>query len=269
MAMEDFEDMDAVGTQNDGEPSAVVSDTPAETPETPEIEQKDLDAGDDSPEPEETPDPEPEDGHKKETGSQRLKKQRQRLEAENEALRKLLLEKANGSPVQTEAKHEAVVTTQGRPSLDQFETHEEWVEAVADWRYDQRRAKEREEERRETAQSEWDRKIAEGKSKFADFEDALESAPAPSPAVAKHLFRPTTTPEVIHYLATNPDEYNKLNRMKDPDDIAEYMAEIKYKLKTPTTKTKQASSAPPPIKPVTPRASIVVKKNELKGLEDF
>lgn len=267
-----IENMD-VGIQNDGEPVAVEK-TPIEPP-TESLAEAGESAGENAGEdagkqegeevgqPEETQ----EEARKRKSGSQREREKRMRLEAENEALRSLLTKGQEGKP-STAPPIPVDPNGKPKPSAEQFDTHEEWVEALSDWKYDQRRAAERAESERNAAQTEWAKKCAEGREKFPDFDDLIQDAPAPSPLVAQRLFKPSTTPEVIHYLASNLEEYERINRLKDPGDVAEALAEIRVKLKSPPPKTKTPSAAPAPIRPVTPRAAVIVPER-LRGIEDF
>lgn len=270
MSHESIESMD-VGIQNDGEPIAVESvpanpptDTLANVGENLDNDGETPDSSDDHAEEDKEVGKKPD----RIPGSQRARERRLRLEAENEALRNLLAQGQAGKPsAPVDAPPDPLAKP--KPSAEQFETHEEWVEALSDWKYDQRRAKERQEAERNEAQTEWSKKCAEGREKFPDFDDLIQDAPAPSPLVAQRLFKPSTTPEVIHYLASNLDEYERINRLKDPGDVAEALAEIKTKIKAPSPpKPKQPSSAPAPIKPVTPRAAVITS-DRFRGIEDF
>jgi len=269
MNQDNIESMD-IGMQNDGEPIAVEK-VPIQ-PSAESLAEAGAEAGEQNEatedEGKEQSEETPEEARKRKSGSQREREKRIRLEAENEALRNLLAQGQAGKPsVPVDAPPDPLAKP--KPSAEQFETHEEWVEALSDWKYDQRRAKERQEAERNEAQTEWSKKCAEGREKFPDFDDLIQDAPAPSPLVAQRLFKPSTTPEVIHYLASNLDEYERINRLKDPGDVAEALAEIKTKIKAPSPpKPKQPSSAPAPIKPVTPRAAVITSER-FRGIEDF
>jgi len=266
--LDDFENPDA-SISNDGntavidppdpaitqiiEPSALPPDPTTDSPaiETPPVE---------TPEDETS---EEEARRKQKTGSQRAREKAARLELENDALRKLLLSPRPELPsIQASASAEA-----GKPVLDAYDSHEAWIEALTDWKLEQRQKTQQTENAQKAAQAAWEAKVAEGRAKFPDFEDVLTDAPPPSPEVAKRMIKPGTTPEVIHYLATHPDEYDKINRLRDSDDVSDAFAEIKQKLKA-NPKTVTRSNAPPPITPVTPRVAVVVSDRH-KGIEDF
>jgi hypothetical protein len=259
--IDDFENPDAI---TDGSNTAVID------PPAPEIDPKsaEISAGTaesetessvEIPEPEvETP--EEEAKRKQKTGSQRAREKAQRLEAENEALRKLLLNQQPATPP-------PAPEPTGKPVAENFETHEAWVEALTDWKLEQRQKTLQAENAQKAAQTAWESKVSEGRNKFPDFEEVLADAPPPSPEVAKRMVKPGTTPEMIHYLATHLDEYEKINKLRDPDDVSDAFSEIKHKLKAnqkPVTK----SNAPPPITPVTPR-NAVINSERFRGIEDF
>lgn len=240
-----IENMDEVGVQNDGEPVAV-EEVPEVHPEVVETEQ-----------PEETP--EQVEERKGKSGAQRNKEKVERLRAENEALRNLLLEKKP----ETSAKPEPI---NSKPKFEDFDWDlEAYTEAIVDWKDKTRR----EAEEAERAKTNWEQKLEAGRAKFEDFDEVINSASATSPLLAQKLVKPSTTPEMLYYLATHPDEYNAINRMRDSDDVADALAEIKVKLKAPIAKpTATTSKAPPPIKPVTPRGAVVVN-DRLTGIESF
>jgi hypothetical protein len=196
MSNEDLEfDPIEVGVQNDGEPVAV-EETPAPQEETQEAA------------PEVTPDEQPEDEPKKKTGSQRARERAARLEAENEALRRLLLQNQPKQEIEAPKPD-----TAGKPRAEDFNSHEDWVEAVADWKTDQKLAQieaRREQERRSHA---WNEKADAARSLHEDFDEALAEAPAPVRHVAEVLSDSPLGAELAYYLATHPTEYRRINAL--------------------------------------------------------
>jgi len=255
--MSDEERYTEIGRQNDGEPTAVV--------EEPTIPVEEV-----TPEPEPVPEVDPEE-HKKKTGSQRAREKAQRLEVdndllrrENESLRRMLPGRAE-EPTKPVVKDEA-------PKLADFD-YDEAAFQTALIRHEAKKivAEERARDAQEAERREWDRKMEEGRKKFEDFDEVLADAPQPSQILAKKLVKATTTPEVLHYLGTHLDEYSAINRMKDPDDVADALADIKVRLRSVAEKPapKKVSTAPAPIAPLTGVSAVVPPKRRTDTYQEI
>lgn len=225
-----------MGVQNDGEPVAVAEE-PTSLAEAVEAV--------------ETPEPEPteEQEHKKKTGSQRARERAQRLEAENEALRRLLTQ-------QQPVKEEPAVLTTGEPRAEDFDSHEAWVKASI--RYEAKRLLEEEKAQTETQkrQQSWNDKAQEARAKYEDFDEVLQEAPAPSQSVAEVLAESPLGAEVAYHLATHPDLYRRINSLAPVAAARELgILEATFAPRKETPKT--ATKAPKPVAPVT--APVAVK----------
>lgn len=101
--------------------------------------------------------PAPKPRHDLQARVQQLAGERRALAAQNDELRARIerLER-NQAPEREEPKPEAPKTLSGRPKpvLDDFATHEEWVEAVADWKADEKLAQWKADQERERFQTE-------------------------------------------------------------------------------------------------------------------
>lgn len=230
-----------LGPQNDGEPVAVeqepVQDEP--TAEQPEAEQP--------AEPEaEHEEPEAEEQPKKKTGSQRLKEKLHQREQELEYWRQQAL---NAKPAQEVPKP---VEVDGKPKPEDYETHADWVEAVTDWKVEQKLKAQAEQSKAQKYQQEWETQAKDARARYEDFDDALQSAPAPSPAVAEAIAESPVKADLAYYLATHEDEYAQINRLPTVA-AARAVALIEAKLaapKKPETKAPAVTKAPKPPTPV-------------------
>ena len=239
---------DSLGTQNDGEPVAVTESVVEEEPK----EQEDAVVEDHQDE-EEQP--------KKKTGSQRAREKAQRLEIENEILRRQLVERG----VPKEEPKKAVSTD--APNPDDFEDHDAYIAARARYEVRQELQAEREKEESQRRLSSWQERVSEVKkdAEYDDFDDVVQGAPAPSEAVAAELLESPIGPKIAYYLGTNQDEYEKINRMK-PRDAARAIWSIEQKLKEPVKAQPKTTSAPRPPTPVS-GASATAPKLSKKGYE--
>jgi hypothetical protein len=234
----DLIDIDApeVGLQNDGEPVAVVPAEPeGETP-APEPENEPETDGAEAPEGDEKP-------HKK-TGSQRLREKLAREAEEKEYWKAEALKKATPA---TPATPQAA----GKPRQEDFDTHEAWVEAVTDWKVDQKLAERETKTEQTKRQQSWNEKADKARAKFEDFDDALESAPAPTPIVSEVLNESPIGGEVAYHLATHLDLYKRINAMRPPAaalELGRLEAQITAKQAPPVPKA--ATKAPKPPTPI-------------------
>lgn len=215
------------------------------------------------------------DKPKKKGGFQRridkLNAQKTQAQQEIEYWKKLALESAGSKTESPAAKVETPATaTDGKPSPDKYETHAEYVEALTDWKLEQR-LKEREAKQEQAkVMSEQEKLVqtyAEKAKTFAekteDFQDTLEAVDhiPLSPAVQRLILK--SGPELAYALAKDPEEYARINRLS-PIDAAEAVGELKARLvssKAPEakTETKKLTQAPNPIEPVSGGQAKVAK----------
>lgn len=140
------------------------------------------------------------------------------------------------------------------PPADQFETPEAYAEALAEKRaqelLQQREAAKRQAEIMEAYHD----KEEEARSKYDDFEQVAYNPNLPVTEVMAETIRASDIgPEVAYYLGSNPKEADRIARLS-PFLQAKEIGKIEAKL-ADNPPTKRTSSAPPPISPVTARAS--------------
>lgn len=241
-------------------------ETPTEAPEPTEAQETPVEAKTEEHDPDEVPltDEEHAERSRKKTGSQRAREAAQRererairLEAENEALRRQL----NGG--KEESKAAVTPVDKPKPKAEDFDTHEDYLDALSDWKVDVKLAeRERNAQAEKLAQS-WEEKKSAARQKYDDFDEVFNEAPMPGPIVAGALLKHAAGVEIGYYLAKNPDTYKRLNAMKDPIDVAYEMASIASKIATPE-KTKATSNAPRPPAPVRAAAPVPAKDNSAR-----
>lgn len=180
-------------------------------------------------------------------------------EAENQAeywrQQALDIKKPEEKPKVVEAKSE------GRPDEDDFETHADYVEALADWKVEQRLTKERLKQKEDEMKAEYKKavdshvsRLEEFKAKHDDFEDVISDVDdvMMSVTVQEIILRSENGPELMYELAKNKDEFQRictLNAIDAARELGRLEARIQKpheekKVKTTTTK------APPPARPI-------------------
>ena len=194
--------------------------------------------------------------HKK-TGSQRWKEKAAREAQEKEYWKaQALQQKAPETPATVQP-----ISADG-PKQEDYETHTEWVKASI--RHEAKAMIEA-----EKRQASWEQKSASARAKFEDFDDALQTAPAPSRAVAEVLSESPQGAEVAYHLATHPDLYTRINRLP-PVAAALELGRIEAGLAAPVAVKKAAApitKAPKPPSPVT--AAVTNKPSDDGRLETY
>lgn len=207
-------------------------------------------------------DPDAGEGKKKRGGWQR---KIDRLNAE------LAAEKAKNAgvkPVEDPAKPKAAAETiEGlRPKPDpndpkyKDKTWAEYNEDLIDWKDEKRQLERTAESKKveakkdlETKVSFYKEKASEAKKIHDDFDEVLQDYEGPqSPELHRALIESDNGAEVAYYLASNPEEAEKMRGM-NKDQLNRFIGRVEAKLETGIVKETPAvktSKAPPPIKPV-------------------
>lgn len=174
------------------------------------------------------------------------KMERQRIEAETRA--KVTQElQARPEPAQE------------KPTVDKFATYDEYLEAIADWKAEQKfleiqqREKNKETEAKQKSESQrvTERQtelIEAGERKYDDFEDVVKSDKNEYSRAAYLAILESDKPEeIVYYLAKNPDEAAKLAQLPAYAQAKEIgKLEDKLSAKKPV----KTSNAPKPIDPI-------------------
>jgi hypothetical protein len=220
---------------------------------------------------EESEDHEPKDDDKEEKpgkkkgGFQRridkLSQQKQQAQQEVEYWKQQALKTA--SDPKKESVDSKPVASDGKPSPDKYPTHSEYVEALTDWKTEQK-FKDRDQKSEQKSLAERHAEVVqtytERKKAFAaitpDFDEVIGEVDGTtvSHAVRDILVLSENGPELAYELAKNPKEFERINKLP-PMLAAQAMGRFESKL-TPkasedkTTETKKITKAPKPLEPV-------------------
>lgn len=193
-------------------------------------------------------------------------RERDELRKENEVLRKLALERAAAREQKEETPAKPQPT--GEPTREQFGTYEEFIEARAEWKADQKvsqKFKEREEADRKLSAEESAKKAGEEFRKRAketakdipDFDQVMGEIKADDPVAriaADPIANSDRPAELLYHLAKNPDEAERIASLPLGQQAREiWKLEQKLSAKAPV----KPSQAPEPIKPVGGKAAAV------------
>lgn len=151
---------------------------------------------------------------------------------------------------------------QGPPKLDAYNSYEEWVEAVADYRAEkrftelqrqseERAAQETERKAAESRRAAYEKAVATIEDRYADYHEVTAEMPV-TRAMAEFILEHDKGPDIAYYLGKNPDEAMRIATLPPVKQGFE-LAKLEAKLVTPGSQVKTATSAPEPINPVRPR----------------
>lgn len=182
-----------------------------------------------------------------------FQKKIERLAAENAALRAQLAGNAGNQNAQPQ---ESVNAPQGRPRPEDFQdkTYEEYVEALADWKVEQRLQQREQKQKQETLQESYNRQMNEAREAYPDFEEALadyEFELMPMHA-REAILHSDMGAHIAYHIANNPEVGDALSRLS-PVQAAIRIGELAAKLKSESSRAKPAAKitkAPPPISPL-------------------
>jgi hypothetical protein len=133
-----------------------------------------------------------------------------------------------------------------KPRLDQFETIEDYSEAVADWKFDQRLAQREQAQRQSTAQTTFDERATAVRAKFADFDDVIGDRTLPiSPTMAEVIRGSDHGPEVAYHLGQNRSEASRIASLSPLMQAAE-LGRIAATFAAKPTASPKVPPPPPP-----------------------
>lgn len=189
--------------------------------------------------------PEQIEAKKKLTGSARAKAKADRLAEVNRQLQERLTKlEQKVDPAQAKTPE-----ANGAPTQDQFETHAEWVEALTDWKLEQKLQEREAKAQVQKVTQSWEEKKAAARSEIADFDEVLEDMETPAPVVMAVMAESEHTAKIAYYLGQHPDELRKINQMTPPQ-AALAVAEIAAGFKKPVAPApKPTTKAPAPMRP--------------------
>lgn len=178
-----------------------------------------------------------EEGQEPETSSEKQKPWYQRrideitaarreTERQNARLLALLEQQTRAQQIPEQQPPPSVPT--GKPQLEQFQTYEDYTEALSDWKVrnvlEQREAQQRmqaEAQRAQQVEAEFARRVQEAAAKTPEVVDAMNDPTLPiSPAMADVIRSVNNGPDVVLHLSRNRDEAARLANL--PPHVAAF-----------------------------------------------
>ena len=210
---------DKVATPSDKKPVEV-----KETTETREASGASEEEGEETEEREAKPE---QDGLKKRID--KLTKKRADAERERDHWRDLALKNSQKPPEQTPKSPEEkkAAPTDGKPNKDDFKTHEEYLEALTDWKadrkIDEKLAKRDQKQKEDALRAEMEKskkahldRVEAFRKDHEDFNDVLSEIAdfRLSPSLERALLESDNGPELMYEFAKNPKELERINALE-------------------------------------------------------
>ena len=231
-------------------------DTKAAKPEVPEADDKD--PGDEAA-PGGADDPaKPKKPHWSQKRIDELTAHRRQAERDRDHWRELAMRGARRPAQPAQPQAPAV----NKPSASQFQTTEDYLEALADWKSDQKlqewdrkRREQAEKQAREAQQQKVQKTFAEreqkAREKYGDdeFEQVAYHLAPINEVMAEVIRRSEFGPEIAYFLGKNPDKGQQIAAMQDAHSVALAIGRIEAQLEA------QANPVAPAVVPSAPKAA--------------
>lgn len=169
-----------------------------------------------------------------------------------------------------EAADRPAPESSAKPDPAAFQSYDDYVEALADWKSEQRVLsvlKDRDEQRAKAAEGAaveakaqaWAERQDDFRAATPDYDAVLGASKLQvSPHVVDTLLDSDAGPELAYHLAKNPETVKRINALS-PLAAAREIGRIEASLSTPAApRTKPSSNAPAPISPVKAAAPVLV-----------
>lgn len=161
-----------------------------------------------------------------------------------------------------EASKETPKPIEGKPSLDKFDTYDEYIDALTDWKIEQKAVERDTKEKVESENLSRKQVMADhasredkARTQFADYDDVAGNIAdvdfTVNPDIGRTILTSDISPQLIYYFGKDLDELERINNLS-PYAAAREIGKIEAKI---LSKPIQTSSAPSPISPVTGRSA--------------
>lgn len=139
--------------------------------------------------------------------------------------------------------------------LENFNTPEEYAEALAERKAAQKLAEREQHARHSETLAAFHDREEEARNKYDDFDQVAYNPRLPiTPVMAETIQASEVGPDLAYFLGSNPKEADRIARLS-PFLQAKEIGRIEAKLAADPPAAKKTTAAPAPIAPVTPRSS--------------
>lgn len=187
------------------------------------------------------------------------------------------------TPAKVETKAPVEISKRPDPNDPKFESHDAYEEALADWRYDQRRAAEKAQERETSLKAEHQKmldshmkRVNEFKKATPDFVDVMDDiGDAPMSMAVRHaIVESEFGPQLMYEFGKNPAELERINALT-PSQAERAIGRMEAGFESSSEKTSKVEPetavekpAPKVTKAPKPISTINSKAGHVKTLRD-
>lgn len=224
------------------------------------------------------------DKQKKKSGfKKRIDKMRTKLSAKEQEAEywkaEALKRQKSEMPEDEKARQNARVADERKPKAENFDSHEEYVEALTDWKIEQREKAKELKAQQESAKTEIEKKVSSHQERVEafkkahdDFDEVLSDVDdiPMSIAVQEVILESELGPELMYELASNPKEFERicsLSPLKAAKELGKIEDKIRKSAEAP--KENKTTKAPPPIKTLSAKGAAVTKSLHDMDYEEF
>jgi chromosome segregation ATPase len=158
------------------------------------------------------------------------------------------------------AEKKPQIDTTSKPTPDNFETHEEYIDALTDWKIESKEKLKEQKAKESEAKSEYQKqiesyqsKVLEVKKTHDDFDDVMEDVDDIKVSATVHqiILDSDFGPSLAYELAKNKSEFERINKL-NPLAAAKEIGKIEARLtsKSESKKEIKVTKAPQPLKAV-------------------
>jgi hypothetical protein len=168
----------------------------------------------------------------------------------------------------TDAKPEPAAEPKDKPILENFESYQDFTEAMADWTYEKgenAKAAKAIESEQTANQAKFGARLREGEAKHDDFKEVVNQPNlAINDTMIEAMMDADNPDEIAYHLGKNPDEAIRISSLSAAAAGRE-IGKLDVTLAAPAPKAepapKRTTNAPPPIEPVNTGAGDITRKD--------
>lgn len=257
----------------------VVDEKPADSGPVEKLESKPVETDEDDSDAEETTDTEDPGKQKKKGGFQKridkLTKQKSLAEQERDHWKEQAM-KAGTKPAEEQAKpvetKAETPSKNGKPDPNKFDTVGDYMEALSDWKYEERTKAAEQAKKLAETKTEQEKTVAKFQEKIKEFQktatdmqevlEAVDHIPL-SPALQDVFLQSENGHQLMYELAKEPEEYERISKLPASAQYRE-MGKREARLSMNSSAevvAPKTTKAPPPVKPISGKGTVVSTKD--------
>lgn len=161
-------------------------------------------------------------------------------------------------------------TPEGKPKLADFDNYEDWIEALTDYKADERVKKSKAEESRDREESEFLKRFNAGRKAFKDWDNVVDDDVEITNHMQSAIKSSDFPADIVYYLGKHPQEAEKIADLPAAKQaLAIGKIEARIEARKAGDKGKTTSSAPDPITPTKTKGKAITRDYDKMSYADF